>query len=103
VDLQKLLGPVAGAGRKAFEDAELVTILGGRSIAMRRSTISTRKSGRAQSVFKVFIQAYDIIDREYWAGPPGGGAVILCFLGFSQGSHINCAAARSGRPIFAGR
>src|SRR5436305_1741960 len=56
-----------GQGAKHFEDAEVVTILG--RAFDRHATLNNLYAGNPSEhnlVFKVFIQAYDIIDREYW-------------------------------------
>jgi tetratricopeptide (TPR) repeat protein len=56
-----------GQGAKHFEDAELVTMLG--RAFDRHATLNNLYAGNAPQhnlIFKMFVQAYDIIDREYW-------------------------------------
>src|SRR5438105_3842873 len=56
-----------GKGAKQFQDAELVTILG--RAFDRHATLNNLYAGNAPQhnlIFKIFVQAYDIIDREYW-------------------------------------
>jgi tetratricopeptide (TPR) repeat protein len=56
-----------GQGAKHFEDADLVTTLG--RAFDRHATLNNLYAGNAAQhnlIFKIFVQAYDIIDREYW-------------------------------------
>lgn len=56
-----------GQGAKQFEDAEMVTLMG-RGFD-RWATLNQAYANNAalnNLIFKVFVQAYDVIDREYW-------------------------------------
>lgn len=56
-----------GQGAKAFEDAEQVTLLG--RAFDRHAVLNSAYAGNPglpNLMLKVFVQAYDIIDRSYW-------------------------------------
>jgi tetratricopeptide (TPR) repeat protein len=56
-----------GQGAKQFEDAEMVTLMG--KAFDRHATLNNLYANNAplnNIIFKVFVQAFDIIDRDYW-------------------------------------
>lgn len=56
-----------GQGYRAFEDAELVTLMG--RAFDRHATLGGHYAGNAalnRLMLRIFVQAYNVIDREYW-------------------------------------
>jgi tetratricopeptide (TPR) repeat protein len=56
-----------GMGAKSFEDAEPVTILG--RAFDRWATLNGNYANNVplhNAIFKIFVQAYDVVDRSYW-------------------------------------
>ena len=58
-----------GQGARVFEDAHLVTLMG--RAFDRHATLNGMYANNAplnNTMLRVFVQAYDVIDREYWPG-----------------------------------
>ena len=94
----KYFGQWQGQGAKGFEDAEQVTLMG-RAFA-RHAVLTSAYAGNPglpNAMLKVFVQAYDIIDRNYWPAHVAAGEHFMAHNNSPEAAK-ELLAALAGNP-----